>query len=708
MTSRLLITCFVVWFVSYASLPAAGHDKTAQHRPAPLTVQRTEGLPVILQAESLDYFERERRLIATGNVVVTHGKTRLFADRIELSTETGIGTATGHVRFLTPEDDIQASQLDFNLSTEQGLLYDASGVLAEVYQISGERIALIDAQRAKVHRGRLTTCTDAVPDWEFRTAKADIHTHDYVKLRQPSFWIKGIPVFYLPYFIFPIKDKRATGFLAPTFGQRSEDGVSVREDFYWAITDWMDATVGLEYLSERGFLPHGQFRYAIDPLSDGQIDAAYIQDRKTDDTLWRVLIQQRQAFGWGVRGLTHIDLRGQNDILRAFSNDIQLESQVTRISFGALTKQFADSAIILHGNSNDGIPASGATGQFRHLPALSFQQFQTPLLGVAFFSIDAAYNRLSSTNVVDDTPVNRLDFFPNITLPLTWAPWVRFAATGGIRRTFYDHQTTTANNTTRQIGELGAHLQGPTLRRRYNGAQGGQTIVHTIESQLTYRYVSDVDQDDIPPFETLDENRHLLDPLQTMPLIDRIEAANFAKLSVTNSLFVQNLNAAPAHRIRQVARLTLSQGFDIRGATATHGNLLGFSDVEIELNLWYRWYMVAALRLDAATRDLKKSTTRVLLAIAPGWSAHLAHQYRVNPDIHYVTGGVGTSPFPWLQATYNARYDVLTRTFLEHHISFALLGQCWRIDMAFRIRNAEDTPFFSNTSFTIKFHLLHI
>ena len=36
------------------------------------------------------------------------------------------------------------------------------------------------------------------------------------------------------------------------------------------------------------------------------------------------------------------------------------------------------------------------------------------------------------------------------------------------------------------------------------------------------RYVPDVPQRDIPPFEVLDEAQHFLDPIETQTLIDRI------------------------------------------------------------------------------------------------------------------------------------------------------------------------------------------
>jgi LPS-assembly protein len=713
MTTRLLILCLVVWLTNHTPRPVAGHETVAQRQSNPTAITIQQEQQIFLQAESLEFFQSEKRLVASGKVIVTQGETRLFADRIEMDTERGVGTAWGHVRFLTPSDDMRASRLDFNLTTEQGLLYDATGVLAQVYQIEGKRIERLGPTTASVQHGRLTTCTQDVPDWQFRTREATVDKDRYVSLKHPSFWIKGLPVFYLPYFYFPIKDERTTGFLPPRLGYTSNDGAKVREDFFWAITDWIDSTIGVEYLSERGFLPHLEYRYALDPQSDGRLNAAYIRDQKNDTTLWRVFLLQQQEFGWNIRGLTQIDLRSKDDLLRGFSNDIQQESEVSRTSFGDLTKRFSNSALNLAGGSSDGIPDSGSTEQFRRLPTLRFQQFQIPLFSHVLFALDASYSRLSSTRIGGNTPVQRLDFFPNLTLPLNWAPWMRLTVSAGMRETIYDHQVdnrqaVSSSHTTRELADLRANLAGPTLRRTYTHTRMGQTFIHTIEPRLAYRYVPNVNQDDITPFDALNEKQHFLDPLETMTLTDRIEAANYVKLSLINRIFIRTSKDNIAPRTWEAARLTLSQGFDMRQVTEGGSQTAGPLDIELELNTWRRWHLVSVLRLDPAAGDLEKSSARMAFNLYPGWNIHLAHNYRQRPDVQYLSGGINAALWKPFRLGYDFRYDGLSGTLREHHLTFSVLAQCWSVDMAFRFRNTEDASLFSDTSFTIQVRLFHL
>jgi len=700
MLSRIWIFVLCVGFLSPACplwpfTASGGRQAVAAETPeAPcLSAPPDDGQRVILQAETLEYLQQNKRLLATGNVRVRYGEKQLFADQLELYTDTNTGVAQGRVRFLTPEDDLTASRLEFDFRTERGVLYDASGKAAKIYQLAGERLERLEPRTLAVQRGRITTCTSSVPEWEFRSPNAQIGLGDYITMKHPSFWIKGIPVFYVPYFIFPIKDKRTTGFLPPRVGSSSEFGQTVRGEFFWAMTDWLDSTVGLEYLSKKGLKPEFELRYAIDPESDGQLEGAYLQESDTGEKLWRVLLQQRQDFGWGIRGLTQIDIRSETDIVRRFARTIVAESAIRTASFGSLTKVFPSGGITLEGSSYDGIPASGSTEQFRYLPRVSFSQFPTALPGGLLFALDTSYARMNTTNVLDNLSIQRLDLFPRVILPLSMAPWAGLAVTGGVRETLYDHRLTGADGIVRQVPEIRGVLDGPTLRRRFDGILPNQALFHTVTARLAYRYVPEVRQEAVPPLVTLDEEVHFLDPLITSTLVDRIQPAHYSKVSFINRFYTRQLGDTPVRSVRDVGHLILHQGLDIRQATEGGGSPVGPLDIEMALRPWQAWWIDSTLRIHPTTGVLQELLWRGGLNLSSALTLTVTNARRQTPEVHYLQGSVILTPLDGLRLTYSTRYDALNETVREHAVLVHYQGVCYKVDFSFRKRKAGDTEF---------------
>jgi hypothetical protein len=199
-----------------------------------------------------------------------------------------------------------------------------------------------------------------------------------------------------------------------------------------------------------------------------------------------------------------------------------------------------------------------------------------------------------------------------------------------------------------------------------------------------------------------------LDPLETVTLVDRMEAANYAKVSLLNRLFAHGVWGLARGQVQEVARLVLSQGLDIREAAVKDGRLLGPLDVEIELFLQQRWRLVSALRLETATGEVEASSLQFVAVLAPGWSLVAGHHYRQDPDVQYVSTGVNMSLLDGLRLGYNVRYDGLSGTVREHLVSMQYQAQCWSVDMRLRLRDTEDSPFFAGTTFLIEFNLFNL
>ena len=683
---RLLVFTAAIWLLTACLLFA--DTQTSGEQPCMAPTAGTEDQGIILQAERLEYFEAENRLEATGKVSVIQGNIRLLADRMDVNTDSGIGTASGDVRLYSPEGQFQASRMDFDLSSERGLVYDASGIIEDRYRVSGERLERLGPQRFVAHRGRLTTCTGRVPAWEFGARRVRFGAGNYVALQHPTFRIKGIPVFYLPYAVIPYRDERTTGFLPPHFGIDSNHGAVVRGEFFWPMTDWMDSTFGLEYFAERGSRPYVEYRYSLDPRSDGQVQGSFIHDRKTGEDLWQVLLKNRQTFGWDISAVMQLDLRSDHDIQRRFARNIEQESRTQTTSFASLSKRFAESRVTLQADAFRGIPDSGTGATFERLPSLHLEQFLTPVLGVAYVSMSAAADLMRASTIDNDATLQRFDLFPQISVPLRVTPWLQATGSAGLRQTFYQTMGAEEGETSRTVVDVRAAVDGPAWHRRYPGNSG--TLIHLLATGLDYRYVPETDQDDLPAYETLDTAEHVLDPLETLTLLDRIGPANYVRLRLANHFYARSGTG----QLREAARLIVAQGIHVGdGLPGERAGELGLLDIDVGVRLWSFGSLESLLRVAPQTGTMQIAKWRVAVDLPNGKSIFVQNNYRRNPDVLYVIGGVSVPVLKGLTAGYNARYDGAQGEFRDHIATLLYEAQCWSVGGSLRLRHNGDRTF---------------
>jgi len=132
-----------------------------------------------------------------------------------------------------------------------------------------------------LHNATYSTCAPIHPAWTISATKMNLDhvkgegTADNVVIR-----FKKIPIFYTPYYSFPLNAARKSGFLAPTMGYATAHGFYIGEPYYGSIAPNYDLLLTPEWYSERGGQLNGLFRY-LTSVSSGSLYASYMpQDRE--------------------------------------------------------------------------------------------------------------------------------------------------------------------------------------------------------------------------------------------------------------------------------------------------------------------------------------------------------------------------------------------------------------------------------------------
>jgi len=237
--------------------------------------------PVHMTADTLSYDEDTGVAVAEGNVEMVLGTRTMRADRIRYDSTTGEADLSGKVRYKDADEEFAFDRITINLESETGVLYNGTiRISSNNYLISSGKIEKTGKKSFLIEKGMLTTCPcDPEPDWKFEVRRARVTLDQYAIGKDITFRIRGVPVLWLPWGAFPVKMTRQSGLLLPNFSSNRSRGYALQVPYYQVINRWSDATVTLDAMSRRGYRPEAEYRFVLNPESEGEIRATMFRDR---------------------------------------------------------------------------------------------------------------------------------------------------------------------------------------------------------------------------------------------------------------------------------------------------------------------------------------------------------------------------------------------------------------------------------------------
>lgn len=468
-----------------------------------------EDFPVILARR---YERIKERILASGEVEVRHRQLRLFADRVEVNTETKDLLAEGNVVLQLPEETLAASRLRLNLDTLEGSLEEVSGQIQPSLFYQASSIERRSSVLYHFKRSSLTTCTQPSPRWRFACREANFKKDDYIEMWGALFTIKKIPLLYLPYFRYPLNRERSTGLLMPQIGYNAIKGLTFTQSFYWAIARNMDATFTLDYYSARGIGGGAEYRYLFNAGVGGEARFYAFTFRKDAETglkpqkAYIVRFNHNQPLPFGFNLVANIDYQTSFNFLREFDNNYRTALITNRSSQVFLSRSWS------HYNLN--VRASRFETYFaqldraiirKSLPEVSFSSFKTrvrrnlPLFfqyTLSFHSWEYGWDSEFEAKKQKKTDI--LSLSPTLSLPLTTIPWLVINTSLGTNLVYYTKSY--APNTRQIIDEplllknlsFSIESTGPIFYRLFEGGRilGDVRLKHLIEPFAKFAYDS--------------------------------------------------------------------------------------------------------------------------------------------------------------------------------------------------------------------------
>lgn len=246
-----------------------------------------DATPEELEASRVKYsggtmaYEVDRdRLSLIGNAHVQRQDTSLDADHIRYDLDREVMTAIGGPKLIDAGEVVEGERMIYQVDLGQGTIY--KGVTAYENGICrGERILRVGEKTLLLQNGMYTSCDLEDPHYFFGAQEMKIYLGDKTIVRPIVLHIADVPIFALPFYMFPIKGGRSSGFILPQieFGFSDSRGRFIRNGgYYWAINDYMDMTVRADWSQNSSWKGYLDGRYKIRYLLNGSLRTSYRSD----------------------------------------------------------------------------------------------------------------------------------------------------------------------------------------------------------------------------------------------------------------------------------------------------------------------------------------------------------------------------------------------------------------------------------------------
>lgn len=495
--------------------------------------------PMFLSAKASRYEQEEQVATLAGDVVLRQAGMQIEADEANLRQAENRGELIGNVRLRDQGMLVVGDRAELQLDNGEAKVDNAEYVLHKSH-IRGSALYAKREESAiiRLKDGTYTSCEPGSNAWHLKGNNITLNpatgfgTATNVTLR-----VKNIPVFYTPYIYFPIDDRRQSGFLPPSLGSSSDNGVTLQTPYYFNLAPNYDATLYPTYMSDRGLMMEGEFRY-LTKNSEGQFGGAYLDDSNDERKLQSEYEDQRWMYSWQHKtGLTsrllaEVDYTDISDpyYFQDLDSDLGISSTSYVNQRGTLTYRGDSYVARLNAHAYELANITDIT-PYNRLPQITLDgklPFEPAGLNLTYGTEYVRFDRNLRSGLFSDEDGNtspwfdnnlrglarangeRLHVEPAVSLPLDWSwgfikPQVKYLHTNydltldqqGKSSLLAEQQYKSSQSRGVGMFSLDSGLYFDRDTQWF-----GKNYRQTLEPRLFYLYVPEEDQTDIPVFDT--------------------------------------------------------------------------------------------------------------------------------------------------------------------------------------------------------------
>jgi len=491
-------------------------------------------------SDRIEFFPDSSRIHLFGNGKIDYGTIELTADQIRYDSQKktlaaegtpypdSAGVFIGPPILLDGTQTVYGEKLFYNVNTGRGRILGSFTEFEAAYYY-GDDLRKYNDREFFVEDGVYTTCDHDPPHYSFRGKTMKMIRGDKVISRPVVLYLDEMPVFAIPYYIFPIKPGRHSGFLSMRIGnfergQRFVDNVG----YYWAASQYWDLEAAVNIRESTGLQFHGAVNYALRYILGGSVSGTYTREsqwqRRTVDgqylwvrekrTRWSLVGSHRHTVSPSLSISGSASFVSDAGYYTDYSYDLDERLDRTLRSQININKRWKSASLTAYLENTDNLDTSEKT---RQLPGASFSLFRRTLVPTPeddddkkwYHSIYYSYsNRLShyiSKRTTGEKRFATLNHTASISAPQKFLGYITLSPQISAQETWYYVFDTDDSR------EAGVMLDTPARRGTFSTGISASTVLygflyprlfgldalrHTMTPSVSYSYTPAVTKHD--------------------------------------------------------------------------------------------------------------------------------------------------------------------------------------------------------------------
>ena len=581
-----------------------------------------------------------------GDVTLIDKSQTITADQLAFDRLLMTFNAEGNIHYQNQSIDILASELSASKNDKSSVMLNTS------YQLYGNpghgsagELQINAKDGLSLLGSTYTTCIGDKPDWQIKASEIEISADGSTgQAYHAQIRLFDVPVFYLPYFSFPVSKERKSGFLYPSIGSSSHSGLEIETPYYWNIAPNIDATITPHYMSERGTQLKTEFRYLTD-LQSGSINVEYLNKdnaiTSNDDARYLARLQHIGTFSDNFRAyIDYTTISDDNYLVdigsKEYSSNDAYLYQIGELSyFGEnwqATMKVQDFKVL--GNNQPSYKT------LPHIEVLAQQPF-TLLSEKTLQGQFELYSELTSFEAATNqqASANRYHVETGLNFPVSTPAWF-LNSEFKLMHTYYQQ------NDIQTGSELTKNVNRTLPKVRFHGGINfdrtlslfDHNYTQTIEPQIQYLYIPEEDQSNIGLYDTtkLQDDYNGLFRDRSYSGLDRIAGANQYTWGITSRVLDQSNLEVFRLSIGRIQYLSDNNNtFDeLINSISTDVESLTSQQSSVAANLFYRlnnkWQISSDIQYNTRASFTNKSKMSLNYQINKYNSVQLNHRYTRN------------------------------------------------------------------------------